>query len=82
MEVDVWFKKQHIALQIALLLIPVVGWIVDLLVRLSLLLKTSHVYHIGSFVVVLVFGWLWAPVALDAVSLILSKKIIFEEIKK
>ena len=38
MEVDVWFKKQHIALQIALLLIPVVGWIVDLLVRLSLLL--------------------------------------------
>ena len=82
MEVDVWFKKQHIALQIALLLIPVVGWIVDLLVRLSLLLKTSHVYHIGSFVGVLVFGWLWAPVALDAVSLILNKKIIFEEIKK
>ena len=76
MEFDVWFSKQNRILQIVLLVIPVVGWVMEVLIRLSVMLKTSHMIH-----VFVLFGWLHAPVILDLISLLLRKKLIFEDLK-
>jgi hypothetical protein len=81
MEFDVWFSKQNRVLQIVLLVIPVVGWVMEVLIRLSVMLKTSHMIHVGALLVFVLFGWLYAPVILDLISLLLRKKLIFEDLK-
>ena len=57
-----WFNKQSRLVQILLLLIPVVNWVVEILVRWSAFFKTkSLVTFIVAFLVTflgLVFGWI------------------------
>lgn len=45
MEFDRWFNQQSVLIKVLLLIIPVVGWIVEFLVRLSVFLRTKKVEH-------------------------------------
>ena len=67
MEFDVWFNKQTTLVKAILLIIPFVNWIVELLVRLSVMLRTKNPVHIVVFVVFLVFGWGWFLGLLDLI---------------
>ena len=62
MTFDRWFNKQSRLVQILLLLIPVVNWIVEILVRFSLALRTKNLVHILVAILILIiglpFGWL------------------------
>ena len=62
MTFDKWFNKQSRLVQILLLLIPGVNWIVELLVRWSLALRTKNIIHVVLAVVIIIagmpFGWL------------------------
>ena len=62
MTFDKWFNKQSRLVQILLLLIPFVNWIVELLVRWSLALRTKNIIHIVIAVLIVIvgmpFGWL------------------------
>ena len=62
MKFDKWFNKQSKLVQILLLLIPVVNWVTEVLVRWSVALKTKSVIHIVLALLVTViglgFGWL------------------------
>ena len=62
MKFDNWFNKQSRLVQILLLLIPVVNWVVELLVRWSVALRTKNIIHIVIAVLIIVigmpFGWL------------------------
>lgn len=62
MTFDKWFNKQSRLVQILLLLIPFVNWIVELLVRWSLALRTKNIVHIVIAVLIVIigmpFGWL------------------------
>ena len=42
MTFDKWFNKQSRLLKILLLILPVVGWIVECLIRLSVMLRTKR----------------------------------------
>lgn len=56
-----WFEKQSRLVQIILLLIPIVNWIVEILVRLSALLSKPNLVNILGFIfglIIPVFGWL------------------------
>lgn len=59
MEFDKWFNEQDRIIQVVLLIIPFVGWVVELLVRLSVMLRTKDVVSIVVFVLFVVVGWAW-----------------------
>ncbi|MBR1868395.1 MAG: hypothetical protein IJ800_07500 [Clostridia bacterium] len=79
MKFDKWFNSQSTLLKVILLIIPFVGWVVELLVRLSVMLKTKSVLHIVVFVLFLVVGWGWILNVIDLVYLILKGHLIFAE---
>ena len=76
MAFDKWFYKQNRLLQIILLIIPFVGWIVELLIRLSVMLRTMSAVHVVVFILFLVIGWGWFLCLIDIIYLALTGKLI------
>ncbi len=70
-----WFNRQSRLVQIILLLIPVVNWFVEILVRWSAFLKTKSLVTLLIAVLVtffgLAFGWI------DLIWCLLFKHLIF-----
>lgn len=76
MSFDKWFNSQSTLIKVILLVIPLVGWIVELLVRLSVMLDRMDVISIVVFVLFLVVGWGWFLCILDLVYLIVKGHLI------
>ncbi len=79
MQFDKWFNKQSKLLKIILLLIPFVGWVVEILVRLSVMLRTKEVIHIVMFCVFAFLGELWIPCVIDLICLLLNGRLFLTE---
>lgn len=79
MKFDAWFNSQSRLLQVILLIIPFVGWVVEVLVRLSVMLRTKSLVHIVVFVVFLVIGWGWFLGVIDLIYLVLKGHLILAE---
>lgn len=79
MSFDKWFNSQSTLLKVILLILPVVGWIVECLVRLSVALRTKSVLHIVIFVVFLLVGWGWILGVIDLIYLILKGHLILAD---
>ena len=74
---DKWFHSQSRLIQAILLLIPVVNWIVEILVRWSAVLKKGGVVRIVVAIIVtlpsgVIVGWL------DAIWTLLFNKLVLE----
>ena len=74
---DVWFHKQNKILQAILLIIPVVNWFVEILVRWSSWLKNGGPLRLLICVIVtlplgMIFGWI------DAICTLVTNKIVCE----
>ncbi len=76
MSFDKWFNKQDRILQIILLIIPVVGWVVECLVRLSVALNKKDAVSIIVFVLFLVVGWGWILCLIDLTYLALNGHLL------
>ena len=76
MKFDKWFNKQTRLIQVILLVIPFVGWFVELGVRLSVALRTKDIIHILVFVLFLVVGWGWILNLIDLIYLVLKGHLI------
>ena len=76
MTFDKWFNKQNRLLQIILLIIPFVGWVVELLVRLSVMLRTMSLVHVVVFILFLVLGWGWFLCLIDLIYLAIKGHLI------
>lgn len=76
MSFDKWFNKQDRIVQVLLLLIPFVGWVTELLVRLSVALNKKDAVSIIVFVLFLVVGWGWFLCLIDLVYLIIKGHLI------
>ena len=79
MKFDKWFYKQSTLVRVLLLLIPFVGWIVELLVRLSVMLRTKQPVHIVVFVLFVAIGWGWFLNLIDLIVMIVTGKLLFTE---
>ncbi len=79
MQFDKWFNKQSTLLKVILLLIPFVGWIVEVLIRLSVMLRTKSIVHIVVFLVFLLVGWGWFLGVIDLIYLCLKGHLILAE---
>lgn len=79
MEFDRWFNEQSVLIKLILLIIPFVGWVVELLVRLSVLLRTKSGVHAVVFVLFVVFGWGWILNIIDLIYMCLTGHLILAE---
>lgn len=77
MSFDKWFNSQSTLLKVILLILPLVGWIVELLVRLSVALRQKDVLSIVVFVLFLFVGWSWILCVIDLVYLIVTGHLLF-----
>lgn len=76
MSFDKWFNSQSSLVKLVLLIIPFVGWIVELLIRLSVLLRTRSVVHLVVFLLFLVIGWGWFLCIIDLIYMLLTGHLI------
>ena len=79
MTFDKWFYKQSTLVKVLLLIIPFVGWIVELLVRLSVMLRTKQPVHIVVFVLFVAVGWGWFLNLIDLIVMVVTGKLLFTE---
>lgn len=79
MNFDKWFNSQSRLVQVIIFILPIVGWVVEILVRLSALLRKQTTTNILGFVLYLLIGGFWIPVLIDLVYLILKGKLILTE---
>ena len=79
MAFDKWFNNQDRLIQVILLILPLVGWVVECLVRLSVALNKKDVVSIVVFVLFLLVGWGWILGVIDLVYLILKGHLILAE---
>ncbi|MDE7087155.1 MAG: hypothetical protein K2O67_03075 [Clostridia bacterium] len=76
MSFDKWFNSQERIVQVLLLIIPFVGWLVELLVRLSVALNKKDAVSIVVFVLFLFIGWSWILCVIDLIYLIVKGHLI------
>ena len=74
---DKWFHKQNKLVQVLLLIIPVVNWIVEILVRWSAFVKKGGFLRLLVCIIVtipsgVIIGWL------DAIWTLITNKLILE----
>ena len=79
MQFDKWFNSQSVLIKAILLLIPFVGWVVECLVRLSVMLRTKSVLHIVVFVLFVAVGWGWFLAIADFVYMLLTGHLFLAE---
>ncbi len=79
MQFDKWFNSQTTLIKAILLLLPIVGWICEVLVRLSVMLRTKSVVHIVVFVLFVAVGWGWFLGLIDFIYLLLKGHLILAE---
>ena len=51
MTFDKWFEEQALWLKIVLLIIPFVGWVVEILIRVSAVIRKSSTLNIVGLVI-------------------------------
>ncbi len=79
MNFDTWFHNQNKLIQILLLILPFIGWIMDLLIRWSAFIKKQNVVNLIMALVITLFGEFWILTILDAVMIALNNKLFLEE---
>lgn len=79
MNFDKWFNSQSVLLKAILLLIPGVNWVVECLIRLSVMLRTKSVVHVVVFLVFLLVGWGWFLGVIDFIYMLLTGHLILGE---
>ena len=79
MTFDKWFKEQTRLVQIILLIIPFVGWVVELLVRISALLRKNTNTNILGLVIYIFFGGFIVLEVLDIICIIGDKNLFLME---
>lgn len=79
MQFDKWFNSQTTLIKAILLLLPFVGWVCEVLIRLSVMLRTKSVLHIVVFVLFVVVGWGWFLGLIDFIYLLLKGHLILAD---
>ena len=77
MEFDKWFEQQSRLIKVILLILPFVGWIVEILVRLSATLRNASTVNIVGLVIGVIGNWIWSVI--DLIYLIIKGNLLLLE---
>ncbi len=72
-----WFDKQSNIVKFILLILPFVGWVIELIIRWSQVLKDASVLNIVVALVYTFLGWAWFLGLIDAILVLLGNKMLF-----
>ena len=72
-----WFDKQSNIVKFILLILPFIGWIFELIIRWSRVIKEASVLNIVVALVYTLIGWAWVLQLIDAILVLLDKKMLF-----
>ncbi len=77
MNFDKWFEEQERLVKIIFLFIPIVGWVIEVLVRLSAMIRNSSTMNILGFVIFLIGGYFFQFV--DLIYLCITDELLIIE---
>lgn len=77
MTFDKWFESQDKLIKILLLVIPFVNWVVEILVRVSAVLRKNTTLNLVGLIVFIFGGWVLGFV--DLIFVILQGKMLLVE---
>ena len=69
MNVDKWFEEQSLVLKIILIVLPFVGWVMEILIRVSAYLRNKNTMDLVLLILFIVLGWTWIPLIIDVIYL-------------
>ena len=64
MTFDKWFHEQSRLIKIILLVLPFVGWVVEVLVRISAVIRKSSTVNIVGLVIAAIGNWIFSVIDL------------------
>ena len=79
MTFDKWFEEQKLWLKIVLLVIPFVNFVVEVLVRVSALIRKSSTLNIVGLIVGVIGSGFWVWGIIDLVFVILKGQFLLLE---
>ena len=77
MTFDKWFKEQSLLVQVILLIIPGLGWVIELLVRLSAYLRKNTTTNLVGLILGILAFFVWEVA--DVVVLLLTGELLLLE---
>ena len=69
MNIDKWFEEQSLVLKIILIILPMVGWVMEILIRVSAYVRKKNTMDLILLVIFILLGWTWIPLIVDVVFL-------------
>ncbi len=69
MNFDKWFEEQSLVLKIILIVLPFVGWVMEILIRISAYLRSKDNMDLVLMIIFILLGWFWIPLVVDVVFL-------------
>ncbi|MBR4378524.1 MAG: hypothetical protein IKP50_06580 [Bacilli bacterium] len=77
MTFDKWFEEQALWLKIVLLIIPFVGWVMEILIRVSAVIRKSSTLNIVGLVIGVIGNWFWSVI--DLIYMIIKGQLLLVE---
>ena len=79
MRVDEWFQSHTLLARIIFIIIPFIGWIIELLVRISAVIRKPSGINIAGLVVFAILGGFWILCLFDVICLFIYDRLILFE---
>lgn len=80
MHFDEWFNEQERLVKIIFLFIPIVGWLIEILVRVSTLVKSQSTTNILGLIIFVIGGYIFQ--FFDLIYLAITDKMLLVEEKE
>ena len=77
MAFDKWFHDQDLLIKVILLIIPFVGWVVEILVRASAFIRKNSAVNLVGLIIGIIGNVVWSII--DFVVLLLTGKLFLIE---
>ena len=77
MTFDKWFEEQSLLIKVILLILPFVGWVVEILVRLSAFLRKKSTLNLVCLIIGIIGNWIWSVI--DLVVLLVTGRLFLIE---
>ena len=77
MTFDKWFEEQSLLIKVILLILPIVGWVVEVLVRLSAFLRKNSTVNLVGLIIGIIGNWIWSVI--DLVVLLVTGRLFLVE---
>ena len=77
MTFDKWFDEQSRLIKVILLILPLVGWVVEILVRLSAFLRKNSGVNLVGLIIAIIGNWIFSVV--DLIVLIVTGHLFLYE---